>query len=526
MNFKNLFLAVLLAVTASCVKVDYAINKIPTNSKGDYAILFSKPQTKAQITSVSGTGYDSFNLFAWNSINDTIMNPYSVEASGEGAYQYEDVDGQELQYFKRVADWYDFIGIIPTTHQTELNNGTVAVKNITSFTVDDKRVEKAVNLTDTLYWSSGLAADSPEEFLTAYKRIEKADYGNIVELPFRHQNALIFLGFSSDKTDTKILDYVPATAGTSTSTPNPQNGELTGTAWGRTSTAVGAVITQEDIDYINGLFTYTGSLTFTYGDGATLTATDNVNGYFQEALGIKDYLISKHPSLASVSDMFMNSFANFYLVHIEKNGNEVCGWFYNKKRGSVSSVSALTYTTVTTPGLPAIEGIRVFSADSTGINNVPADTLYCVHVPHTTIANAKVSASGCEYLDRETSNDVIQFSLPENTTLNATPVWSPTTFYAIPGDTNFNFIVAKISYIYNGVTTYDVRVPIHLPAGGLQAGKYYKYEIHITSSGNGTNDPNEARDEKDEIIIEDNPIIQVKLIESGYTQGDERQFKI
>ena len=91
---------------------------------------------------------------------------------------------------------------------------------------------------------------------------------------------------------------------------------------------------------------------------------------------------------------------------------------------------------------------------------------------------------------------------------------------------NFNFIVVKLSYIYKGITAYDVRVPIHLPDGGLQPGKYYKYELYITSTSNGTNDPDEASDEKDEILIEDNPVIQVKLIESGYTQGDERQFKI
>ena len=150
MNLKNLFLAVLLAVAASCVKIDY-VNRIPTNSKGDYAILFSNPRTKAQITSVSGTGYDSFNLFTWNSINDTIMNPYIVMASGEGAYQYENVDGQELQYFKGVTDWYTFIGVIPTTHTTTLKDGSVKIKDVTSFVVDDKRAEKAVNLTDTLY---------------------------------------------------------------------------------------------------------------------------------------------------------------------------------------------------------------------------------------------------------------------------------------------------------------------------------------------------------------------------------------
>ena len=108
-----------IAMIASCVKVDYTLdNRIPTNPKGEYAILFSHPApiTKAQATSISGTGYDSFSLFSWNAINDTIMNPYTVMAKAEQSYQYEDVTGQEIKYFKRVANWYDFIGVITTTH--------------------------------------------------------------------------------------------------------------------------------------------------------------------------------------------------------------------------------------------------------------------------------------------------------------------------------------------------------------------------------------------------------------------------
>lgn len=86
--------------------------------------------------------------------------------------------------------------------------------------------------------------------------------------------------------------------------------------------------------------------------------------------------------------------------------------------------------------------------------------------------------------------------------------------------------MVKLSYVYKGVTTYDVRVPIKLPAGGLQAGKYYKYELYITSSSNGTNDFNEAAIEKDEILIENNPVISVKLIDTGYTEGDNRKITI
>lgn len=596
MKFKHLFLALLTVVIASCVKVDYA-DRIPTNSKGDYAILFSSPKTKAQITSVSGTGYDSFNLFTWNSINDTIMKPYIVMASGEGAYQYENVDGQELQYFKRVADWYDLIGIIPTTHTMTLKNGSVKIKDVTSFVVDDKRAEKAVNLTDTLYWSTGLAAESPEEFLTTYKRVEKTDYNNVVELPFKHQNALIFLGFSSDQTDTKIIDYVPGVAEIPAVPGTPAVYDTTDT-WFNIKCSVNVNASSTKLK---------GPGESTYTDNAQLPAAlvaeiksyysvDGVTGTYNLGplnksnwdptnkdtnCGKKLRVVKAIPEeyKLKVTTPGGKSLTFFdALKYLEDNGYDIQprddggkpGYWNNNHvvvdayvngtgtsapysltffDWSQSSVSVLDHSTATnvnkpaieytvvetspaTPGTPAvpgrqaIEGVRVFSADSLGLNNLPTDTLYCVHVPHTVTADATVDANGCVLSNRATTNGVIQFSLPENTTLSATPVWSPTTFYALPGDADFNFIVVKLSYIYKGVTTYDVRVPIHFPDGGLQPGKYYKYELYITSTGNGTNDPDEASNEKDEILIEDNPIIQVKLIDTGYTQGDERTFTI
>ena len=156
---------------------------------------------------------------------------------------------------------------------------------------------------------------------------------------------------------------------------------------------------------------------------------------------------------------------------------------------------------------------------SLGENNLPLDTLYCVHIPHTTVADAKISANGLEYENRITSNDVITFSLPSTVTLNSTPVFSATTFYAIPGDVDLNFLVIKLSYTYNGITAYDVRVPVKLPAGGLVAGKYYKYIINIMGTSNGTNDPSEAADEKDEVLIESlYPILPIPTFDD-YDEG-------
>ena len=575
MKIKFLLLTAILAVV-SCIKVENTFdNRIPTNSKGEYAISFNHP-TKAQITSVSGTGYDEFKLFVWNSINDTIMKPYSIVANGESSYQYDEVDGQELQYFKRVADWYDFIGVIPTTKTMTLTDGSVKVTGVTSFIVDDKRAEKAVNLTDTLYWSAGLAAESPEEFLTAYRRVEKNDYGNIVELPFKHQNALIFLGFSSDQTDTKIIDYVPGIAEIPEVPGTPAVYDTTDT-WVNLKNAVNAVATKlstkapGSTSYVNAYHLPDSLVT----EIKSYYSVDNsIAGNYDLRLSKSIWDPTNQDTNLLKQLRVVKPIPSEYLMHCDMHGDGVYMDFFDAEKylndrgfyidvdkpavlnnryvildayvnGTNYSITTLNwgdsnsvpqYTieekTPATPGTPAvpgrqaIEGIRVFSADSLGLNNLPTDTLYCVHVPHTVTADATIDANGCVLSNRATTDDVIQFSLPENITLSATPVWSPSTFYALPGDVNFNFIVVKLSYTYKGVTVYDVRVPIHLPEGGLQPGKYYKYELYITSTSNGTNDPDEAADEKDEILIEDNPVIQVKLIESGYTQGDERTLTI
>jgi hypothetical protein len=594
MKLKNLFLAFIacIAMFASCVKIDYTNgNRIPTNNKGEYAILFSQP-TKAQITSTSGTGYDSFSLFAWNSINDTIMKPYTVNASGANAYQYDQVSGQELQYFKNVADSYDFIGVIPTTHTMTLKDGEVSVKDVVSFSVDDSRAEMTVNLTDTLYWSAGLAAESPEEFLTAYKNVVKADYASSVDLPFKHQNALIFLGFSSDRNDTELIDYVPGNPGspfipgtpdtetyTSKTTkfidelvagnevqvaigfygvgspqltktnPNPLyvGSDNTGNGWlAKTwllsiKDAVNAQFVYYRLNQVNN----STSKTVTTEDWESAASNKNIfmmkladgvdkaafaagNDVFWNALvahdeGTADPWVGGSP-VDSFKNMFVQAYADGWrVIRInvsDANANQVLVFLSSniEKTTQVCTITPGTPDTTAVPATPAIEGVRVFSANSTPD--------FCTHIPHTTVADAVISSTGVVLNNRTTSDNVINFSLPATTTLSSTPVWSPSTFYALPGDTNLNYIVVKLSYTYNGVTVYDVRVPIDLPSGGLQPGKYYKYELYITSTGNGTNDPGEATTEEDEITIANNPIIGVRLVDDGYTQGDERRFTI
>lgn len=189
-----------IAMIAGCVKFDNSdrVGKM-TNSNGEYAIVFSNsPATKA--TNVNGVAtYNDFALYTWNSNNEVIMNPFTVNKA-ENGYVYEGVNSQTLQYFKNNADSYNFIGVIPTTGFTFNENKVTG--NVKSFTVDDNRA------------SGTITADSPDEFLYAYKSVEKANYKDDVTLNFKHGNALLYLGFISNDANTKILDYTPYTPGT------------------------------------------------------------------------------------------------------------------------------------------------------------------------------------------------------------------------------------------------------------------------------------------------------------------------
>lgn len=523
MKNKNIFLAIVATVMtiASCAKIESTFsNRIPTNSKGEYAILFGDRtlETKAAINTTAGNGYDEFSLFGWNALNDTIMNPFTVQANGANSYVYEEVNGQKLQYFKNNTDSYSFIGIIPTT-DAKVKNGAVKV-GVESFVVDDNRV------------SGTLTADSPKEFLWARADVVKANYGSVVNLPFKHGNALLYLGFISDDGNTQIVDYTPYTPATSgqaaydedvvtytysvTIAPSAYQGPL----------FASSAITQEDIDYVNSKYSASKPWSATMG-------SSTFNGDLNENMW--EYLVSKHPSLASedVKQWATTGYQGYKtmespymrLVHMEVisgSGDStldgcIRGWFVNV--ANMSNTPQEVHTTVHHDAIPAtpasgFKGIRVFSA------KVDATDGYA-HLAHTKTADAIV-ATALTFDNRIAVTDSILFSLPTGVipvgTTEAQAVYSPTTFYAIPGDEGLTHFVVKLSYTYKGTTVYDVRVPIVLPATGLEAGKYYKYIINITSTANGTNNPDEANNEKDDIDITDNPI-QATIDVTDYTEG-------
>lgn len=543
-NIKRFFMIIASALLlfAGCAKVESPYNnQVPVNSKGEYAITFTKmPTTKASVSALSTFGgYDKFQLFTWNK-DEAIMNPFKVEGEGN-EYKYDGVGNQTLQYFKKQYDAYNFIGIIPDNASASLNDTTVTVTGVESFVVDDKRVE------------TDIVTDSPKEFLYAQTAVAKADYGHNVTLPFKHGNALLKLSFKSDKSDTELLDYTPhvdyqpaqpAVPGTVTTTTKTGkaidmlvNGEIV--YWPYTTNA-SLTSTQSNprydntsnygnmsavMDAVNAQFVYYNT------SGGEMAVADQIwdsaqNTNFKNMYGFKLASTVDKAAFAAGNDAFWTNASDQLKTVFQKaynegwrvvriqyfSGNHYCAFLINntemeyKVRTEIGGSPAV-------PEVPesGYKGIRVFSADSTSSG--------FVHVAHTLNAKAVVTPNTFAWENRAAASDSIQFSLPATTVL-ASEQWSPTTFYAIPGDTNLNYFVVKLSYKYDGTTVYDVRVPLALPTGGLVAGKYYHYIINITSTGNGTNDPGEAEGDKDEIDIVNNPIV-VTVTTTDYTMGHE-----
>ena len=539
-----------LMVAVSCAKIDdYYNTSLLTNNKGEYAILFNQPSTKAVVNPTSNKGYDEFSLYTWNSNDEVIMNPYTVQVVDANTYTYEGIGSQTLQYFKNNADSYSFIGVIPTTDVT-LNNGSVTV-GVESFVVDDKKAE-----------GNGVKVDSPKEFLWSRADVNKVDYNKTVSLPFKHGNALLYIGFISDDANTEILNYTPEIPWkpgmpvTKTTLSEKRKmfdlmaeGKFVGYPLTSQQETMGGYYTGQlgnfmNLDPSHGAYNYVSkdrlaelmplvNAQFVYTDeNGNVINTDWVYGEnrkdkvfisFADGVSATDFIAGDDAFWTNLTTEEKAAMKNYHdsgcrILRINQLANgEYFAW--GESYGSYMNTTSRYLTIIN--GIPGLSGIRVFSAKSD-----PTDGY--AHLAHTNTADATVS-TGLVFDNRVTSSDVIQYSLPSNTTIPVytgsddyaaagVAVYSPTTFYSIPGDSGLTHFVIKISYTYKGTTVYDVRVPIELPAAGLEPGKYYKYIINIKSTSNGTNNPVEAKDEKDDIDITNNPIL-VTVDVTDYTNG-------
>ena len=167
----------------------------------------------------------------------------------------------------------------------------------------------------------------------------------------------------------EYVNAVPATPDQQIA--KPQKGILSGWVWNDTTTNL-SDITDEEIAYINGLFTFTKGKDKTGGNANWVAGNDTyVNSYYDSTISstaqsagsngfiegdftvdLKQYLSDRHPSFNAGTIGNFQRINNFYLVHIEKDGSNVIGWFYNKKKGATSSLTTLEYETI--PGNPAI----------------------------------------------------------------------------------------------------------------------------------------------------------------------------
>jgi hypothetical protein len=500
------------------------------------------------------------------------MNPFRVTGVAANSYKYEDVDGQKLQYFKNSADSYSFIGVIPTT-DVKVKNGAVKV-GVESFVVDDNRVSGTLTADSPkeFLWARadvtkgnynqpvnlpfqhgnallylGFISDDGNTQIVDYtphvdaqpaqpavpgtetytkkttKFIDELVAGNEVQV------AIGFYGVNSPKltkTNPNPL-YVGA--------DNTSNGYLAKTWLLSIKDAVNAQFVYYRLNAVANSTSKTETtedwesaasnkniFMMKLADGVDKAAFAAGNDAFATALKAHQTDWVGGSPAESFWAMFEQAYADGWrVVRInvsDANANQVLVFLSS----NIEATTQICEVTGGSPAVPAVpesgfKGIRVFSAKADATDGY-------AHLAHTKTADATV-ATALTFDNRVTVTDSIQFSLPGVVvpagTTEAQAVYSPTTFYAIPGDAGLTHFVVKVSYTYKGTTVYDVRVPITLPTAGLEAGKYYKYIINIKSTANGTNNPDEANNEKDDIDIVDNPIQVTTTItdyENGHTQ--------
>ena len=550
----------------------------PQNQSGEYGIVFGNysPYTKA--ASENGVlvgplqcGYDNFNMYAWKD-GSPVMNPYSVNWYNE-SWTYDNVVGQEMKYFDRNSTKYDFIGVISNANEVS-EVGKVTVSNVPAFLDNSKELDTP----DELLWTSATVAKNnysspvPLTFKHANAKLyigfasdrndtEVIDYTpSTPEVPATpdtetYTNKTVkFIDELAAGNEVQVgIGFYGANSPKLTKTnPNPLYVGADNTANGYLAKTWLLSI----MDAVNAQFVYyrlnavanSTSKTETTEDWESAASNKNIfmmkladgvdkaafaagNDAFATSLKAHQTDWVGGSPAESFWAMFEQAYADGWrVIRInvnDTNANQVLVFLSSNIEAS-TQVCTITPGQPATPGTPAtpavpgtdtIKGIRVFTADY-GTGATPYE-----HVAHTLVADASISPDGLVYSNRITSDTVVTFTLPDSILTN-TVTWSPTTFYSIPGDENLNYIVVKLSYIYNGVASYDVRVPIQLPAGGLVAGKYYEYELHIKSVGNGTNDPAEAEADKDDIEVKTNPVISVDVNVTDYETGASQKITI
>ena len=554
-KIKTMFLAIasILMIAASCAKIDsvYDSRVIPTNDRGEYAIVFTdKVMTKSIADPSTTHDYTSFEVYAWQDGTATAWSPYTVEKSGN-EWKYDGIGTQGLQYFDRNTDKYDFLGVI-TGGTVAPANGSVGL-NVTGV----KAFENNDDETTT-----------PDELLWAQASVEKAAYDSEVALKFNHANAKMYIGFVSDRNDTQILDYTPSTGGTPDQPIYKLKGNPVAYIGPSVTDAENAGLTDADINYINSLFDFyaphgynwipttqtwveinptdehwVGTTLISYwstnnGGNAPQANSQDVYTQFSGDLSFNvwEYIVNKYPAFATMDisqwentgKLQSNPNAVMKIVHLYKESGSLHAFMINPTNVTTTQIGVIPGT----PGTPGINGIRVFSVSK------DATTGKNIRTAHTTEASAVLGNNACVLTQTANSGDGadsnITFVKPTgavtkvadfNSVNDADVTWSPTVWYALPVENPDNGYVVKFSYTYDTNTYYDARVHIPATDSAFKQGKYYRYVICIGNKSNGSTDPGEAGTDKDEVDTDNLPI-RFTVVVNAYGDGEFKSYTL
>ena len=537
-----------LAIACTEIVVVYPAIITPGQSTADGSIQFGTyTATKAMAgEGPNAVGYGSFKVFGFED-ETVIMDPYSVVWDGTN-WLYEGIGSQELKYYDRSAEQYSFVGVI--SDKTPERDGTVIdVNGVEAFQVNDPM-------------------NSPKELLYAQTTMEKAAFGQYVSMNFNHLNARMYIGFASDRNDTEIIDYVPAVPGVAgtmttehakmfdllaqgklvgyglTSFQGDQNGYYAGmegnffnlNPYQGGYNYISKERLAELMPLVNAQFVYCDENcnsvdSWEYGvekkDKMFLKFADGVNG--SEFIAGNDAFWN---NLTAEEKTKMQNYKNSgcRVIRIDKlaDGNYFAwGESYAQASWVSPSSTERDFKVINggTIGKAGLGGIRVFSVDDAGSP--------IVHKVHTNSADLHITKAGVVSFDNESqSSDVINFGVPTGAIAqsddsnilwaNATP--SPTIRYALPVS-NTGYVV-KVSYTYNGVNYYDARVLIPTASADFAASKDYTYGIYITSKTNGTTDPEQAREDKNEVDTSVKAIVFSQITFGDYTSGGHYVYAI
>lgn len=519
-----------------------------TNANGQYVIggyisgqqAQARALTRAALHEGAGASYDEFALYSWTN-DSVVMDKYHGVFTGN-TWGYN----EDLKYFDNFVPEYNFIGIIPQDAEQTFENGVVKVK-ATAFAVENENPD---GYTDT------------EEILYASTTVDKDNYPTGASFTFNHANSKIYLKFTSNDPNTKIIDYSPVTAG-QPATPEVRDTVDTWFNLKRSYSAVGSATKLKGpgessytnaaqlpaalVNEIKSYYSIDGGTPGNYDlhMGNTVWPSSTI-----KKLRVVKPIPAAYKKTVEIynTGIYMDFFDGFkylqdngYDIQPANSGGKPDVWNYILidafENGAAYTIVGFNwddsnavpeYDIHITPGTPATSATGVSDIVVLPATSALGDGTDAILSSYPDSANISVSLNGVSFESIHTNN-IFKFTKPSGK-ISTTRVASPTTWYTFPTEANAVDNVGytvKFSFIYKGTTVYDARV--FLPAAHCQwqSGKFYTYIININGRGNGKDtvvDP-DAQDPK--ITNPTNHEITVSVVTiNPYEDGGEHEYTI